>query len=572
MSETDTLEPLTLVTPVRARSVSSERIECKSRNGLTIAAYFDQPADAEAAYGYVIISPKYGETKKNNLQLSYHLAANGFGVLRFDLTHHLGESEGEMRDFTLESGVEDTLGCLDWLAQTHQAGKITLLASSLSARMALRAAAMDPRVGQCVCLVGVVSIQTTLRRIYGEDLVQNHLAGKPLDTRDMFGFEIDGEGFLRNLVECRLHNLDGAMDDLSRIKTPVLYYHAERDAWVDFAEVEALFAGRENVRLRRIAGAMHEIKESPAAAEETFRRVVCDCIHAVSGACVEEMAAPERAELFAQNRLERQALQRLRKQEEDEKKFWSDYLIDYEWMGRSPDFREYLRQAGSLLGRVRPREIVLDAGCGNGFFGIEYLQETLDGLKGKEEEPCLYLGLDLTETGLGAAVLRHSQMLHTKREGARPPVSFVYGRSDLDALGAPDIDATPHPHRFASGTFDKICCSLLLSYLKNPQALTTEFFRLLKPGGRLVLSSMKPNCDLGTLFAEFTQREEDFEKVKQARSLLRAAGQIKVKEDCGIYAFFSEDELIALVREAGFTKWEVHRSFGDQVNLLMAIR
>jgi SAM-dependent methyltransferase/pimeloyl-ACP methyl ester carboxylesterase len=554
--------------------ITSDRICYPSRNGYSIAAFLDRPAALEDPVGYIVMAPKYGETKKNNLQLAYYLAANGFCVLRFDQTCHLGESEGDMSDFTLVTATDDILGSIDLLEQTFGIDQAIVLASSLSVRSALRAAAMDKRISHCVCLVGVVSLQTTLRRIYGEDLVTNHLAGKPLEMLDMFGFEIDGERFLRTAVESGLHDLEATRDDLERIDASLVYYHAEQDAWVDFEEVRALFENRSNVRLHRIAGAMHEIKENATAAEETFSRIVRDCLDMAGKPAWSEIARPDRKGMFVQNRIEREALRKLRKQDEDEKQFWSDYLTEYEWMGRSIDYWAYLRRLGTLLGGIRSGEILLDAGCGNGFFGLQYLRDVASRKAHRPLDHCIYLGLDLTESGLASAVGRHCQAAAPMRSDSSAgfPPTFIYGRADFEQVhGKGSKEARTMP-KFAPGTFDKICCSLLLSYLKTPERLVQEFYHLLKPNGRLVISSMKPHCDLGALFAEFTRCEEDLENVKHARSLLRAAGQIKVKAEIGVYAFFSEDDLTGLVRKAGFRTWEVHRSFGDQVNILMAQR
>lgn len=555
-------------------SIRSELVSYPSRNGHLIRAYLDQPADVEEPRRFIVMSPKYGETKKNNLQLAYHLAANGLCVLRFDQTCHLGESEGEMRDFSLAGGADDILASIDWLERSFGIEKVILLASSLSVRSALRATALTSSVEHCVCLVGVVSLQTTLWRIYGEDLIGNHIKGLPLETRDMFGFDIQEESFFESAIATDMHDLAGTGRDLDRISVPVTYYHAERDAWVDFEEVRQVFDGRSNVRLQRIAGAMHEIKENPKAAEQTFARIVRDCIEIAGGPVPAEVVQPKREELFRQNKIERESLQKLRKQEEDEKEFWTRYLTDYEWMVHSIEYQEYLRRLGALLGGFRSGEVLLDAGCGNGFFGIQYLRDLISTRSRRALDHCLYLGMDLTESGLTAAVMRHGGAMAKILPAAedQSTLRFIYARGDFDACGNPEKGAEAAMPQFASGTFDKICCSLLLSYLKQPERLVQEFYRLLKPGGRLVMSSMKPNCDLGTIFAEYTRQGEDLEDVKKARALLRSAGLIKVKEEVGIYAFFSEEDLSQLARKAGFRKWEVHRSFGDQANILMAKR
>jgi hypothetical protein len=59
---------------------------------------------------------------------------------------------------------------------------------------------------------------------------------------------------------------------------------------------------------------------------------------------------------------------------------------------------------------------------------------------------------------------------------------------------------------------------------------------------------------------------------KKARKLLSSAGLIKQKEGQGYYHFYSEKELNALLRKSKFKRINYYRTFGDQVNLAVAIK
>ena len=123
---------------------------------------------------------------------------------------------------------------------------------------------------------------------------------------------------------------------------------------------------------------------------------------------------------------------------------------------------------------------------------------------------------------------------------------------------------------FADGSVDKICCSLVISYLKDPEALVREFFRILKPGGIAVVSSMKPDCDMTVLFHEFITMDPASSdgEADAAQRLLGAAGKIKLKEQSGIYGFYSEEELVRFSRAVGFVEYDCFRSLGDQANVI----
>jgi SAM-dependent methyltransferase len=120
--------------------------------------------------------------------------------------------------------------------------------------------------------------------------------------------------------------------------------------------------------------------------------------------------------------------------------------------------------------------------------------------------------------------------------------------------------------------FDKICCNLVVSYLDDPLRTLKGLFRSLKPGGKIVVSSLKPHADLSQIYRDFIQVSRTAEELEQARLVLNNAGMIKHKEAEGYYQFFSETELRDLLVEAGGSHTQVFRSFGDQANVAVAER
>lgn len=551
--------------------ISSNLITYTSRNGRRIRAYLDRAVVKKNKQRFVILAPKYGETKKNNLQLAYFLASNGFTVLRFDLTFHVGESEGEMSAFTLPGMVDDILGSIDFLATESGAEQVVLVASSLSARCALRAAAMDSRVGRFVSIVGVVNMQTTLKEVYREDIFGTFLNGRHWGLTDIIGFDINGETFLSTAVEHRLHDLNGSMEDASRLRIPCTVFYAEEDLWVNPAEVRQVFSSANECLLVPIKGAMHEIRENPRAAEETFQMVVAACLDAPGSL---SLALPDKQCVLRQNKLERERLRQNRPGEETEKTFWSAYLSKYSLLEKAEDYQAYLDTVGALLGLFHPGEIVLDAGCGNGLVGMWVLREVMRrAIPDYESTPCTYVGLDLTDQGLMDAMRKHDD---TRRRfgslsDATGDMRFAYAPFDFDWL-AKEPEDEPARLPFRDDTFDKICCSLVLSYLVRPETLLRELKRILKPGGVLVVSSMKPYCDMSAIYRGFVDQQVTNSDVEKARNLLRAAGTIKLKEEKGQYAFFSENELADMVMSVGLIAGLSRRSLGDQANVICATK
>lgn len=577
-------------TQLHTAIIHSELVVFPTREHKKIVAFLDHaPSNGDAPYA--VMAPKYGETKKNNLQLAYYLAMNGVNVLRFDHTNHVGESEGEMCRFTLPGAVQDILAAFDYLEQIHGVKRAGLIANSLSCRMAIRAAALDARISYLINLVGVVNVQRTLTLVYHEDVVANHLGGKHWGTNDVLGFEIDFEHFLSELVTSGLHTLSGTCADLADVGVPVAFLAAQNDAWVDLEDVRKAVSHARQGRFIPIKDSMHEVRENPEAAEKTFRLLVQLCLGWALGReyADKEVVVPDKRSFLRQNKLERDRLRRANPDKGTETEFWSQYLDKFEFFESVDVYQYYLNLVGDLLGEFQPGEVLLDAGCGNGLFGVWVLRQLLASQEPLPQPPPVYVGVDLTQQGLLDAMQKHGNLrcgAGLRKRDRRGDVGLMYSRMDLDHFGRnaarADEDARGKDDGtggaegvesvidFTPGTFDKICCSLLLSYLKKPDGLLRELYRVLRPGGKIVVSSMKPFCDLSIIYRRYAEGRHSNQEIEAARDLLRAAGKIKVKEEQGYYVFYSAEELHEMMTTAGFVHLQAFTSFGNQAVVVRA--
>ncbi|MBA2448094.1 MAG: class I SAM-dependent methyltransferase, partial [Chloroflexi bacterium] len=76
--------------------------------------------------------------------------------------------------------------------------------------------------------------------------------------------------------------------------------------------------------------------------------------------------------------------------------------------------------------------------------------------------------------------------------GLRPFAEVLPGRTvALDHRARPTIDLVGDAHRlpFADATFDAIVCTEVFEHLLEPTAAAAEMIRVLRPGGRLVLTT-----------------------------------------------------------------------------------
>jgi ubiquinone/menaquinone biosynthesis C-methylase UbiE len=134
---------------------------------------------------------------------------------------------------------------------------------------------------------------------------------------------------------------------------------------------------------------------------------------------------------------------------------------------------------------------------------------------------------------------------------------------------------------FESQSFTKIVASLLISYLFNPELALREFYAMLKPGGKILVSSMKPDSDISPMYTKFIgdvikglgnqddsgRKDQD---LQAARAMLNEAASLFTLEEEGYFRFYSSDDLTDLLSAAGFENIHVHPSMGSPPQALIA--
>jgi ubiquinone/menaquinone biosynthesis C-methylase UbiE/CheY-like chemotaxis protein len=132
-----------------------------------------------------------------------------------------------------------------------------------------------------------------------------------------------------------------------------------------------------------------------------------------------------------------------------------------------------------------------------------------------------------------------------------------------------------HHLPFKNESYDKIVMSLVLSYIFNPVETLLDLKRIIAPGGRLVLSSMRPDTDASGLFTRLVAKIEaappeafPSERSKSVildsiRSFLNDAQALVELEEAGTFDFFEPEKLDGLLEEAGWECLLIRPSFGD---------
>jgi len=125
------------------------------------------------------------------------------------------------------------------------------------------------------------------------------------------------------------------------------------------------------------------------------------------------------------------------------------------------------------------------------------------------------------------------------------------------------------------GFYNKILMSLVLSYIFNPVETLFEVRRIIKPGGLLVLSSMRPDTDASGLFTRLLDKievmpDEEFPPewpkprlLESMRSFLNDAQALVDLEEAGTFDFFDPEKLNGLLKESGWESIRTIPTFGD---------
>jgi SAM-dependent methyltransferase/alpha-beta hydrolase superfamily lysophospholipase len=554
----------------------TESLSFLNRSGNKVSAYLDKPKNLLSHTGVVIIAPAYGETKENNLLVSSYFVSNGFYAIRFDWSEHVGESDGDIFTCTLSKMMSDLAGVLEHQKSTFGPTKVGIAATSLAGRVALKMASFDRRIDFLVTLAPVVDLRHTLWMTYREDLVGNYRKGKRYGTLDVLGFNIDADGFLSDAVQNGFSDLSSSLADGAQIRVPTFICVGEKDSWVRIEDARAVFnaVGTTAKSFVTVPVALHRFIEKRSAMKYALRHAVHfslgDPIN--RGLSLDEVKEPIPDEVTARQLYEKSALkEKYDYSKAEEREFWRGYLSRFTYIYNIHDYWNLLEAIYNNLGGAWSGQRILDAGCGNGNYAFflllkqTYKYRQTPGLLATQ--PCFYYGLDFVYEAVLEAQRRIEELQQNLlREIGVSPTHPLLVRNEFAVT---DLEVgLPFPDKF----FDQICCNLVISYLHRPEKVIAEFCRVLRPGGKIVVSSLKPNPDLSEVYRNFVSAAKNEEEITEARKLLSNAGAIRVKEMRGLYHFYSHAELRRLFHNGGLRAIHMLRSFGDQANVLIGRR
>ena len=554
----------------RGRGAGEEPVrllEIDGGKGRSIRAILSSTGETRGATA-VVIPPAWGKTKETLLPLAETLVATfekaglPLIVVRFDGINRRGESYIEPENrlpgreylaFTFSQAVSDIHATIAHLARADELApsRVVLVTFSLSSIEGRRAVATDASGLVCgwIPVVGMTDLQSGLRSVSGGvDYAYGLRRGVRFGEHELVGVRADMDHTGLDAQAHELVFLEDARVDMSRVKVPVTWIHGRHDAWMDLERVRDLMSAGDVSRRKVLEVPIgHQLRTSREALE-TFQLIAREVGRMAHGRELQP-AIPDPARLLHLRRAEQE---RLHKAAVDLRSFWSDYLlgrdrrIGIELMTATTAYRSLMDEQLSLL-RVAAGDTLLDLGSGTGgFLAAMERRGAPAGIR--------VLELDFVREALARARQRASGRF-TRR--------FVAADLQLERWQLP----------LADGSADGVLASLLLSYLREPAHLLREIRRVLKPGGRVVVSSLRRDADISRIYvdgvrevlsaqaAQASELTRDFPYLQ--RQFLNDAAKLLELEERGVFEFWDGGELAGLLRRAGFRRVRVHRSFGS---------
>jgi len=233
---------------------------------------------------------------------------------------------------------------------------------------------------------------------------------------------------------------------------------------------------------------------------------------------------------------------KINKSKQKEIFFWDLRSGFYWFLENFIPYRKLMEEIIQKL-EIKPNQYILDAGCGIGVLEKFMIKKNISGLK-------------VEAVDFSKDMLKKAQ--NKLKNNQNPLIRF--SQVNLDG-------SLP----YKDNVFDAIVSNNVLFALSNLTFTIKEFYRVLKKGGKLVLSVPRPDFNGGKLLLNDFIQKKGWQKIKSLIVLpflflfiLPFELIIFRKEKKGIYHRFTKEKLENLLLDCGSTNIEISYSYADQ--------
>lgn len=358
-------------------------------------ATFDLHSDAPHIDAAVVICPPF-PVRKEVFGLLARTVVDNFRhqgknavVLRFDMTHCLGESyvDPELQaegspylKWKYSYLIADISGSLSFLEKRFMPDKRILISYSASA-IACRyfvANNLTPQVDLWIAPFGCPDGQDLLLNLLaGVDLFEPYYRGETLAPFLIYGRFFDPNFSMTDAVKNKMAFLEDARNDMEKIKIPVTWIIGTYDYMVTRSRVKEMFNAPGGGTREIIEVATGHNPRTGAEAIESFKIVY----ESISKHLFNSVVKPVEPDLARYSRQTEMEWARTRKKKtHDMEKFWKDHLFGtstekegYDVILYNPDYVDFMDKQIELLD-VEPNMRLADFGCGTGNLFVSLLK------------------------------------------------------------------------------------------------------------------------------------------------------------------------------------------------------
>lgn len=558
-------------------STVSTRRECRNARNQMIAVTDDHARHQISPNApIVLIVPGFGLTQTDYAPLSFSLAANGFRILRYDHTNHVGQSDGDILQITLRSMQSDLQSVLDFIRATWPSAPLTLFAEDIAARVALKTLAKNNSVARLLVLNPVLNIDGALSAVYAPDAIGNYRQGVRRGIANLWGLNLNLDQFVGDAIAGEYADVASSAADFARLTTPPILLTSpcsHRLLKDMFGPQLHMFSAMGTVPVIvplqvDVSGNSSVYDERHAAAFRTVLKLISTPLTGSSPSL--QIHEPNIRAVRQQQQLEQERV-RLRHyvSQATRSALWIAHLAQLPQLGHQPDYWTLENDLYRRLLPIEPGMTILDIGCGEGDLARIMLTDQIYRSmykSGPPEGPFCYIGagysresLDLTE-----------QQVHAFAQ--KLPFQLATGLSADQFLKTSWLHIDWHsPLPLTEGSIQRILCHLALSFSPSPLHSLRQMLRVLRPDGQAVITVLQPHTDLTTLFHRHLRESAQDQFGTSAQILLHHLGRLREAVRHGLLHSYERNELTRLLAHAGADPIQVVPTLGNQV-LLAVIR
>jgi PAS domain S-box-containing protein len=568
-----------LAEPMSDALVLTVSYALRNREGYRIALCHDCPRQTQATnLPAVLLCPGYGTSQQAYVALAYFLAGCGLRVLRYDHSRHIGLSDGDPSQTTFTSLEDDLDTVLAFIQKEWPGASLTLLAPDLLGRIALRRQDWHRLIRRLLLLNPTLDVRDCLTTLHQRDLIHDHLTGIRFGTGNLLGLPLDIDRFLADAVGAQYADVSTLREDIAHCRTEVVILTAGPDTPESPIPAPSPPLLNETINLLGARSSRVSLPSTiltagdvaPKALHVSWQRFLQLCHPPDTWPHPSSVTFPvilrsttvrsrfERDQLRAKYAVGAAARERL----------WTAQTDLTPTLDELPTYWQYIDHLYQLSQPLDEGLALLEVGCGIHSFVRLLLLNLSYRLRAQtwhHTKPLRYVGIDFSTPALHAAqaatkdAVRHVNSLFSGRISTPTPVaqSWVLGRS---------MDALP----FADHSFDRIIANLSLSFAPSPLHALRELFRVLRPGGKLIVSAFTPLADMALLYRAPLQELDIDEFTGEHRLTLDHMAQSCKALRTGQLHAFEEDTFSARLSQITALPAKLMRALAGHILLAVA--